>query len=347
VSLELLVLAYNAMPMNLNCFILTVAICLCAATPAPAEDILQTTFAQRMAHITAGRDGSILVLDLATGKRIAAVNAGCLYRSPRPIGSLIKPFTALAFLGEGEQSPHISCPPTMPGASGIDDCWYHPGHGMLGLKEALALSCNHFFYRLASSIPWDRFRNTLRALNLSDGSESIIAATADEVARLECMMGRNGRIRIRPINLALAYASLFNGGKLYAVTAEGNEPEFLGTPLVGWNTTPILEGMLASAEHGTGRLAAVKSHRLYTKTGTTVSNLNPPKSGAYTINLTEGWCVAIAMDLQTPFLVMTRINPGKGASDAASLAGEAIRTYLQLTGEETGKPGKTVDLSPR
>jgi cell division protein FtsI/penicillin-binding protein 2 len=311
---------------------------------AHAEDLLQTTFARRMARISAGRDISILVLDLATGKRIATLNAGCFYGPPRPIGSLIKPFTAVAFLHEGEQPPQVACPPTMPGASQIEDCWYHPGHGMLGLKEALALSCNHYFYRLALSIPWDRFQSTIRTLNLTDDSASIISAAVGEEAHLEFMMGRNGRIRIRPINLALAYASLFNGGNLFAVTAEGNEPEFLGTPLVGWNPAPVLEGMLSSAEHGTGRLAAVKPHRIYTKTGTTVSDLTQSNSATHTNNLTEGWCVAVIMDLQTPLLFLTRINPGKGASDAASLAGEAIRTYLQLTGDNTRKPGNTINL---
>jgi cell division protein FtsI/penicillin-binding protein 2 len=297
-----------------------------------------------MAQATAGRDCSILLIDLNTGRRIVSLNAACFYGPPRPIGSLIKPFTALAFLSEVDTPPRVACPPTEAGASQIEDCWYHPGHGVLGLQEALALSCNHYFFRLASVTPWDRFRHTLQAANLVETS-STVPLFADEEARLEFMMGRNGRMRVRPINLALAYAALFNGGKLFAAASEASETESLGTPLAGWNTRLVLEGMLASADHGTGRLAAVSPQRVYAKTGTTVSDLASPKGGVQLANLTEGWCISIVVDLQPAILIMTRINPGKGAGDAAPLAGEALRTYLRLTGNDTRKPVNTKKLN--
>lgn len=65
---------------------------------------------------------------------------------PVPFGSLIKPFTALAYgLSHGHRFPDFRC---LGGAT----CWAPRGHGWIGLEEAIAFSCNSWFRQLAGAI---------------------------------------------------------------------------------------------------------------------------------------------------------------------------------------------------
>src|ERR1017187_504241 len=57
-----------------------------------------------------------------------------------PLGSLVKPFVALAY-GEGNafRYPVFECA----------GCWLPRGHGRIGITEAIAQSCNAYFMQLA------------------------------------------------------------------------------------------------------------------------------------------------------------------------------------------------------
>ena len=60
-----------------------------------------------------------------------------------PVGSLVKPFLALAFDGA---FPDFTC-------HGKEDrCWLDRGHGAIDFREALANSCNAYFLNLAGRV---------------------------------------------------------------------------------------------------------------------------------------------------------------------------------------------------
>jgi cell division protein FtsI/penicillin-binding protein 2 len=63
--------------------------------------------------------------------------------TPAPLGSLVKPFVALAY-GEAHafEYPRFEC----------TGCWLPQGHGFLDLRTALAQSCNSYFLHLAAAI---------------------------------------------------------------------------------------------------------------------------------------------------------------------------------------------------
>jgi penicillin-binding protein 2 len=70
-------------------------------------------------------------------------------------GSTIKPLLALAALENGLKSQEkILCSGrfTLPGSSHAYRCWRRKGHGYVNLHDAIAQSCDLFFYRLAQSI---------------------------------------------------------------------------------------------------------------------------------------------------------------------------------------------------
>lgn len=120
---------------------------------------------------------SYLVIDARTREVIAA-------RWPdsnvaEPVGSLVKPFTALAY--SGEYPAQVAC-----------------SQGQLGFVDALAQSCNDYFLQLASKI--------------DGGSLSLIAASFGITAPLsqdpETRVGLGDKWRIAPLSLALAYTDL-------------------------------------------------------------------------------------------------------------------------------------------
>ena len=76
------------------------------------------------------------------------VSAGWAPDRPLAVGSLMKPFVAKAWAlaHPFQPAPRFVCPPE-------SVCWFKPGHGQLGLAEALTVSCNSYFLSLAEATP--------------------------------------------------------------------------------------------------------------------------------------------------------------------------------------------------
>ena len=87
-----------------------------------------------------GIDLSYLLLD-ETGQLVAQ-----RWDEPEralPIGSLIKPFIALAYGRSHDSFTTYRC-------TGKKTCWLSRGHGTLALRDAIAFSCNSYFHQLYS-----------------------------------------------------------------------------------------------------------------------------------------------------------------------------------------------------
>jgi len=69
-------------------------------------------------------------------------NAG----NPVSVGSLLKPFLALAYLTTHAQSPVVEC------RGAIAGCWSPQGHGRQDIISALAISCNVYFMQLTANL---------------------------------------------------------------------------------------------------------------------------------------------------------------------------------------------------
>src|SRR5713226_401892 len=81
---------------------------------------------------------------------------------PIPLGSLVKPFTALAYAeGHGFQYPVHLC---RGGASG---CWRPRPHGKLDIVSAISFSCNSYFRALASNLTGEQMLPTASRFGLN------------------------------------------------------------------------------------------------------------------------------------------------------------------------------------
>jgi penicillin-binding protein 2 len=82
-----------------------------------------------------------------------------------PPGSTIKPFMSFAGLTEGEATPdtHVNCTGTyyLPNSSRKYRCHKRTGHGTLDMANALARSCDVFYYQLALGLGIDRIDDIL------------------------------------------------------------------------------------------------------------------------------------------------------------------------------------------
>ncbi|MGZ7092011.1 MAG: hypothetical protein ACXVJ2_03245 [Candidatus Angelobacter sp.] len=70
-----------------------------------------------------------------------------------PVGSLVKPFLAVAYGHTHSTYPEFRC-------IGKKTCWLPRGHGKLQIRDAIALSCNSYFHQLIADAGPD-FAQTL------------------------------------------------------------------------------------------------------------------------------------------------------------------------------------------
>jgi len=203
------------------------------AAPAPQSDSL---FAQSVARQLArdfNRAGlSYLLLDVTSGGVLA-------YRwpdsdQPVPVGSLVKPFTALAYgRAHDHRYPQHRCTP--------GQCWLPRGHGQQDMVSAIANSCNAYF----------------RALSRSVSSEQIASITHDFQipgpgrADADTLIGVGREWPIAPLAMAQAYAEL---------ARRRTQPDLEN----------IIAGMRLSASRGTGAAVGrrLASANALVKTGT-------------------------------------------------------------------------------
>jgi len=119
-------------------------------------------------------DDSYLLLELPDGGLRASRFAGA--DQPAPLGSLTKPFVALAYgAGHDFRFPQRRC------ESG---CWRPGGHGPVGVVQAIAHSCNVYFRELAA------------------------AARPEDLSAVALRYGLSEDWQASPLTIARAYAEL-------------------------------------------------------------------------------------------------------------------------------------------
>lgn len=156
-------------------------------------------------------DVSYLLLDARIGRSIAS--RWTHIDDPAPVGSLVKPFTALAY-GETHdfRFPAYIC-------TG-DRCWLPQGHGRMDIVKAIAHSCNAYFLEMAEDVD----REAIESVAEKFGLPTPLAITPP------ALIGLGGIWQISPLAIARAYIELVNR-----------------------SVDTVLAGMALSSRSGTGR----------------------------------------------------------------------------------------------
>ena len=240
--------------------------------------------AEKLNRDFAGAEISYLLLDVDSVRVIAARWKDA--DAPIPMGSLVKPFTALAY---GEQNglkfPQYVCRGS---ASG---CWLPKGHGRTGVVSALAQSCNSYFQTLASTLSVEQVSATAARFGLEPPPQS---------ATSEAFVGMGSQWLNAPLKMANAYLELHR---------RRSEP---GVSLV-------VAGLAESGRRGTG--AWVDRELIYSdalvKTGTAPCT-HPKRAPG------DGLAVALAPADHPKVLLLVRVHGIPGAQ-AAKVAGNMLR----------------------
>jgi len=201
---------------------------------------------------------------------------------PIPVGSLVKPFTALAFAGP---YPEFVC------KGAASRCWLAPGHGRLNFEDALADSCNGYFLNLARQVDHE----ALSMVASKYGVPAPVSATP------ETRIGLGAGWRIAPLALTRAYAEL---------ASSGAEPR----------VAEILAGLEQAARRGTasavGQVAIGRGengYRAMAKTGTAPCVAEHRDSG-------DGFTVVLYPADAPRVVLLVRVHGVPGAEAAKSAA---------------------------
>jgi cell division protein FtsI/penicillin-binding protein 2 len=283
------------------------------STSAPARAPERTTRLQAVAQNTLGaREGAIVVLDPQTGRIKAVVNSELAFKSAFPPGSTIKPFTTLAALRAGVITEHtrIRCRGKYKREDGIDACVHPPKLPSFNAAEALAYSCNYFFAIMGERLDRDEFSKLL-------GEFGFVLARGRW--QRQSALGEGTFLQVTPMQMASAYAALFNGGALLQPNYDGVRIVRAQLHLDDHERSLLLEGMRGAVSFGTAEKANLDSLPVYIagKTGTST------QIGGYR---TQGWFAGIAFKPNTApepgnaeIVVVVYLKNAHG-SEAAELA---------------------------
>ena len=244
------------------------------------------------------RDGSIVVLDVQTGRVRAIVNPRLAFQQASPPGSTIKPFTTLTAIRAGviDENSRMECREHYRHKGVHAVCSHERKLPPLSTAQAIAYSCNYFFSTVGERLKEDDLTRTLsdfgfgRPTGISRAEE-----TAGVLLRTgwgpENAIGEGRTLQVTPIQLLTAYAALANGGHLLQPSVE---PAADFTPAIraevpidAKERKILIDGMAGAVSFGTAEKADLTSlpDFIVGKTGT-----SRPLQG-FRFN---GWFVGIA-----------------------------------------------------
>ena len=255
---------------------------------ADQKSLFAQASAQALNQNFSNPDISFLVLDTRTGELLASRWDDP--DRPVPLGSLAKPFAALAY---GEQ--HAFHYPTHTCRGSQSGCWRPGGHGEMNLTSAIAYSCNSYFRALTED---------LHAGDLAQTANRFGIEAPDSQASGMDLAGLGPRWKISPLRMAHAYLEMFQSRDNPAVIQ-------------------ILAGMERSAQKGTGAEVdrALGHKNALVKTGTATCNHVQRAPG-------DGFAMALAPAEYPRILLFVRVH-GVPGSQAARTAGQMLRRIME------------------
>jgi cell division protein FtsI/penicillin-binding protein 2 len=250
----------------------------------PPRSLFSQSAAEILRKQFSSSGASYLLLDGHSGAVLASNWEN--YDKPIPMGSLVKPFTALAYAsGHDFRYPTYECKGKSSG------CWQDQPHGKLEIVAAVSVSCNSYFRRLAESVTFEQLAPITQEFHLESPDANSTGGN---------LIGLGTQWRVSPLHLAQAYLELYRRK---------------GQPGIA----PLLEGMRQSALRGTGAAVdrQLKLTNALVKTGTapcTHARWAPA----------DGFALSMVPAENPEILLLIRIHSVAGAK-AAETAGQMLR----------------------
>lgn len=283
-----------------------------------------------------------------------------------PPASTYKVMTAIAALQEDIVVPSrvYNCNGTFSLGSGKWRCWKRTGHGPVNLYQAIAMSCDVWFYQVGNLVGVDKVAKWAKlfgfgektGLDLNMELPGIVPSTAWKLRTRGAPWLQGDTINISigqgynlttPIQLANAYAAIANGGTLYRpyvlkkiVNAAGKVVES-GAPKV-IRKIEIKESVLAVIHQalkdvvqspiGTAQKIRLENVTIAGKTGTAQNAALKRTKDTENVQLLQkdhAWFAAYSPseDPKIVVVVLSEYDGGGGSSQAAPIAREVIQAF--------------------
>lgn len=341
--------------------------------PVRGKDLAVTLDAALQQHcyrLLAGRRGAIVVMDLATGELRAVVSSpGCdseafvdpdrdeevvgyLQDPDRPLfnravagavppGSVFKVVTAYAGFAQRteNETTTFTCPGSFQLGKATLNCWYAEGHGPQTVVEALAHSCNVFFYQWGLRAGPEAIAAAARQFGFGrptrvDLAGEVAGVVPDPVWKrgrepqpwyrgetANLAIGQ-GSLLVTPMQVLLMMAATARNGQVpqpHLLREIGGHPveppPMTKVALDPHALTVIRAGLEAvvNTDTGTGRLARAPGVTVAGKTGTAQAGHDLP----------HAWFCGYAPVMQPRMAVVVFVeHGGKGGEVAGGIAGQ-------------------------
>ena len=286
-----------------------------------------------------------------------------------PPGSTYKIVTAIAGLEEGviTEDTRFFCPGYYRYGDRAFRCWKRGGHGFMNITDALAQSCDVFFYQVGEKLGVDRLAIYAKAcglglatgIDLDKEAKGLVPTSGWKLIRmgvpwqggetLSVAIGQ-GFDLVTPIQMLSLISTVANGGTRYKPlvvrrieSSDGSlvkkqVPVPLGRLSVSEKTLQIIKKSLMDAVNkstGTGWIARIPGVDVAGKTGTAQvvrieeDNKEKPVDSIDRHLRDHAWFIAFAPAEEPRVAVAVLIEHGGHGSQAAGpIAREMIRTYL-------------------
>ncbi len=298
-------------------------------------------------------------------------------QSSYPPGSIFKLIIADAGLEEGllEGDPAVFCSGSASYYGRVFHCVGKDGHGPVRLEQAIARSCNIFFYELGKRLGITKIARHARSLGLGErtgidlpGERSGVMPSPEwkmQTRRAKWYPGETisvsigqGAVSVTPLQIVRAISAIATGGLLTTphvlLSAEGRSLSDMRwpthrIPIGEANARRIQEGMWAGVNnYGTGHNAAIPGLDICGKTGTVqvISRDTERKVRGQIVD--HSWFTGFA-GKDNPEIALTVFieHGGKGGVVAAPLAKEIFRAYFhKRNGSMLARAGFSKTKSP-
>ncbi|HEY2065491.1 MAG TPA: penicillin-binding protein 2 [Gemmatimonadaceae bacterium] len=267
-----------------------------------------------------------------------------------PPGSTFKLATTVMGLQTGavtmQDKMPIPCTGGMQFGNRYFRCWDKRGHGFLNLHDAIAKSCDVYFYQLGLKLGLERMlaggvelhMNEKAGIDLPEERKPRWPETTDYFDR---RYGKNGWSKATVLNLAIGQGensqTILNMARFYtALATDGTaaRPEIARlkpdrvrvSNLTDAQLVEVRDALIGVVAGGTASASAIKGIALAGKTGTA-------QSGKFVNGkeLNHAWFVGFAPADDPKIVVAVMIEFGGHGTRSAAIASKIIQAYLHIT----------------
>lgn len=295
--------------------ILIVTLILISKNAAEAEKyVFDLTYQKKCQQVLGDIKGSIILLEVKSGKILAVTHPVIAFQKMFPPGSVFKIITAFALLEEGIVTPFqtLECRNFFKVDNHIFSCCVPSGHGKVDLQKAIACSCSVYFYVQGQKLAPSKLNYYARFFSLgknsdipfSGASAGKVKLPSDQVEYTKMLIGEGGYILVTPWQMVVLMKHL--------ITED--------IPHKKNNIKIIKEALHQAAKTGIARKAALENILIAGKTGT-ATNLRDPRQN-------HGWFIGFAPYQSPEIIVVVFLQEGRGYDEAASLAKKVFWLYF-------------------